>query len=235
MMSPSLASVPLWSALLPLGIYFLFLGWLHLRGRPIAVSGGWDFAVLAGGLAGLAVVGPLALLQPLAGGSRWSALMLLLGCGLLVAIAVLAMRPRLVVYNITLEQLRPIVAEIAMALDPSARWAGESAALPARGIQLHLDGRGAMRSVSVVAVGTRTSPEGWAEFSRRLRQAVGRLRVRASPWGAGFASLGVAVVAAALWLAIRSLAAPPPAVDSPSPPPPTSGAFHAGPRRSVGT
>ncbi len=238
-MTVSFAAAPLWMALLPLAVYLLSLGLIHLRRRPVAMTGSWDFTLLAAGLSGLAIVGPLALLQPAAGGSAWTAVALLLSMILLLAVVVLAARPRLVVYNITLEQLRPIIAEIAAALDPSARWAGETAALPSRGIQLHLDGRGSMRSVSVVAVGTRTSAEGWAEFSRRLRQAVAGLRVRPSPWGAVFACCGAAVLAAAAWLALPSFlsdAATPPAAVAPSVrPAPDSGASHAGPRRFVGT
>lgn len=130
------------------------------------------------------------------------------------------------VYNITPEQLRPVVAEIVAALDPAARWAGETAALPGRGIQVHLDGRGSMRSVSVVALGGRTSPEGWAEFSRRLRQALRRLRVRRSPWAAAFAGCGCLVLAVAVALVL--LPVPRPAADpSPSRPAPASGACHA--------
>ncbi|MFM8803141.1 MAG: hypothetical protein ACKOK8_04420, partial [Planctomycetia bacterium] len=119
--------------------------------------------------------------------------------------------PRMVVYNITVEQFRPLVAEVVSALDPGARWAGESAALPDRGFQLHIEGNGPMRTVSIVNVGERSSAEGWGEFTRRLRRAVGGLRVRRSPWGALFAAVGggLLVLAAALaigptvWAAFR--------------------------------
>jgi len=154
-------------------------------------------------------------------GHRVGALMLLL-----------AARPRLVVYNITLEQLRPVVAEIVAALDPTARWAGETVALPGRGIQVHLDGRGGMRSVSVVALGSRTSAEGWGEFSRRLRQAIRGLRVRPSPWAAVFGCGGCGLLAAAAILACLP-AGRDPAAPAPSSPPPASGARHAPAGRSV--
>jgi hypothetical protein len=212
-------------AIVPLGLYLVGIGCLHLRRRPSLLQGSLDFALLAAGVAGLVLVGPLALLAPLADGipSVAGVPVLLAGFLLLVAVAVLAMRPRLVIYNITLDQLRPVVAEVVAGLDASARWAGETAALPARGIQVHLDGRGSMRSVSVVAVGSRTSPEGWTEFSRRLRQAVGRLRVRSSPWGGLFGGLGGIVLVAAISLALGGLLLPrrsAPALSSPQPRPP---------------
>lgn len=203
---PILAAAPaswpaLWPALVPPGLYLLAVAARHLRRRPTAVGGGWELGLLAAALAPLVLVGPLELLQPAGIRGLWRMLLPLVLVALSACLAVLASRPRLVVTNITLEQLRPVVAQVAIGLDPAARWAGETVALPDRGVQVHLDGRGAMRSVSLVAVGTRTSPEGWAEFTRRLRAAVRRVRVRPSPWAAVFAGLGAAFFVAAAWLA----------------------------------
>ncbi len=193
-MNVSLASIPLWVAVLPLGGYLAILGWLHLRRRPTMLWGGQDLILLATAVSGLVMAGPLALVQPALGATPWATGMLLLLFTLAVAVGVLATRPRLVVYNITVEQLRPILAEVTSGLDPSARWAGESVALPARGLQLLVDGHGLARSVSVVAVGGRTSAEAWTEFARRLRQAVGSLRVRRNLWGGALAALGLGIV-----------------------------------------
>lgn len=182
-MSPALAGIPLAIAILPLGVYFLLLGWLHLRRRPVVLPGGVDLALLAAGVSGLVAVGPLALLQPAVGTSPWSTAMLLIVFVLVVAAAVLAMRPRLVIYNVTIDQLRPVVAEVVGGLDRSARWAGETVALPARGLQVAMDGRGLTRCVSLIVGGTRTSAESWSEFARRMRRGVRPLRVRRNPWG----------------------------------------------------
>lgn len=201
-MSTSLHSPAPWIALLPLGCYLLGLAWAHLRRRPLAVSGVFDGVMLAAAVSGLAVVGPLALLVPVTGGSPWSWPVLAFLFALCVAVCVLVSRPRMVVYNITVEQFRPLVAEVVSALDPAARWAGESAALPGRGFQLHIEGNGPLRTVSVVNVGERSSPEGWGEFTRRLRRAVRGLRVRRSPWGGLFACLGGGLLVATTWLAI---------------------------------
>jgi hypothetical protein len=246
-MNTSLHSPAPWIALMPLGCYLLVLAWAHLRRRPLAVSGVFDGVMLAAAVSGLAVVGPLALLVPVTGGSPWSWPVLAFLFALCVAVCVLVSRPRMVVYNITVEQFRPLVAEVVSALDPAARWAGESAALPGRGFQLHIEGNGPLRTVSVVNVGERSSPEGWVEFTRRLRRAVRGLRVRRSPWGGLFGCFGSGMLLAALWLAIGptwwplSLFRSP----APSPSPPTSsepspsltpppGATDASFRRSVG-
>jgi hypothetical protein len=226
----SFASVPLWAGLLPAAAYLAALAAVHMRRRPLAVAGAWDLLLLAAATAGLAVVGPLALLQPAAGGTPWVVGTLVLGLGPLCAAVLLVSRPRMVVYNITPEQLRPVVAEVVAALDPTARWAGETAALPGRGLQVHLDGRGSMRSVSIVALGARTSAEGWAEFSRRLRQAIRRLRVRRSPWAALFGAAAAGLVIASAWLAGQP--ASPAAVPAPVTTP-ASGACHDPAGRSL--
>jgi hypothetical protein len=185
-------------AVLPLGGYLAMLGWIHLRRRPTLMWGGQDLILLAVAVSGLVMAGPLALVQPAIGATPWATGMLLLLFMLAVAIGILATRPRLVVYNITVEQLRPILAEVTSALDASARWAGESVALPARSLQILVDGHGLLRTVSVVAVGGRTSAEAWTEFARRLRQAVGNLRVRRNVWGGALTALGLLTVAFAI-------------------------------------
>lgn len=206
-MPVSAALPPLWPALVPPGLYLLAIAFRHVRRRPTAAGGAWELGLLAATLAPLVLVGPLELLQPAGLRGPWRSVLPLVFVALAAGMAVLASRPRLVVSNITLEQLRPVVAQVARGLDPTARWAGETVALPGRDVQVHLDGRGAMRSVSLVAVGTRTSPEGWAEFSRRMRAAIRRVRVRPSPWAAVFAALGAGFLAAAAWLAWRALSA----------------------------
>lgn len=200
-MSSVVGSVPLWLALLPPAVYLFMIGLLHLRHRPSAVAGGWDAAAVALAVACAVVMGPLDHALPTSVGGSWRAVLGVI-CFALVAVMVqLASRPRLVVYNVSIEQLRPVVAQVAAVLDPSARWAGETVALPGRAVQVHLDGRGGMRSVSLVAIGTGTSAEAWSEFSRRTRRAVRRLRVRPSPWAALFLAAGALLAGAAGWMA----------------------------------
>ncbi len=205
-MNVSLAAIPFWVAVLPLGIYVAALGWLHLRRRPTVLGGGQDLILLAAAVSGMVLSGPLALVQPALGAAPWATGMLLALFVLVVASGILVTRPRLVVYNMTVEQLRPVVAEVAIGLDSSARWAGESVALPARGLQVLMDGHGLARSVSVIAVGRRTSAEAWAEFARRIRQAGGTLRVRRNLWGGVLAALGAGIVCGAIgWAMVARL------------------------------
>jgi len=238
-MSFALAAVPAWVALLPLGGYLIVLGWLHLRRRPTAVSGGLDVAALAAGLSGFVLAGPLALLQPAVGTAAWASLMMLGALVLIVAGGLLATRPRLVIYNVTVEQLRPVMAEVVGRLDASARWAGESVVMPARGLQVLMDGRGLARCVSVVAVGTKASPEAWSELSRQLRRGARGLRVRRNPWGAAFAAVGACCIAGGLaWAALGRMRSGEPAapVSASCHPRPSSAleSSHASARRPLG-
>ncbi len=197
-------SIPLWWAALPLGCYLTLLGIVHLRRRPLAVSGAVDAACLAAGLSGCLAVGLSGFV--VAGGPPWS--WDVMGGGwavmgavavLLLALAILVSRPRLVIYNATVEQLRPAVAEVVLAIDPSARWAGETVAMPSFGLQVHIDGGSTMRNVTLVALGKRPSPEGWSEFTRRVRGSIGLLRVSSSPWSGLFLLGGILALGVAAW------------------------------------
>ncbi|MDA1039207.1 MAG: hypothetical protein O3A37_02800 [Planctomycetota bacterium] len=201
---PHLDRVPLWAAFIPLGLYLLAVGGAHLSRRPLAIGGGWDWVLLGAAVAGLMVVGPLALLQPAMGNAPWTVILLLVLFVLLVALGALVSRPRLVIYNITLDQLRPLLADVVTALDTSARWAGSTAALPARQLEVRIDGHGPWRTVSLVAGGERSGAEGWNELCHRLRQKLGGVRVRVSPWAALFLPLGAAVLVASCWMAYAS-------------------------------
>ncbi|MFM7107161.1 MAG: hypothetical protein ACKOZU_00890, partial [Planctomycetaceae bacterium] len=117
---------PLWPALVPPGLYLVAVAARHLRRRPTAVSGAADVALLAAALAGLVLVGPMELLQPAGVRGAWRTVLPLVLVALAAALALLATRPRLVIYNVSLEQIRPVVAQVAATLDPAARWAGET-------------------------------------------------------------------------------------------------------------
>src|SRR3972149_2536381 len=116
-------------ALGPVAIYLLLLGTINLSRRALLVSGGRDAAVLALALTGMLLVGPFELFLPRPtvvhyGPSLWG---LALGFSALgVTMGILMLRPRLVIYNISADKLRRILAETVSRLDGEARWAGDS-------------------------------------------------------------------------------------------------------------
>jgi hypothetical protein len=144
------------------------------------------------------LVGPIELLRP-AGATRefgnfiW--LVLLLFYWLWLLLGVLLSRPRLVVYNMSVEELHAVLADTASRLDAAARWAGNQLTLPTLGVQLHLDSFDIMRNVSLVASGGRQNIDGWRRLARELRTALAGVKVKPNPRAIGLAIVSLALLA----------------------------------------
>jgi hypothetical protein len=185
-------------AIVPLAAYMLVLGLINLRRRPFLTSGGADLSALGVALSGLAFIGPLELFRPEAltgelGNYIWLFL-LLCYCLCLVSIVLLA-RPRLVIYNISPEELHPVLADAAARLDLAARWAGSHLALPTLGVQLHLDSFDIMRNVSLVSSGGRQDIDGWRRLARELSRSLRTIRVKSNPRALGLIVVSLILLA----------------------------------------
>jgi hypothetical protein len=176
-------------ACVPLAAYALVLALVNARRRPLVVSGGSDLVTLGIALTGVAFVGPIELFRPEAatielGNYIWIALLVFYGLCLLLVM--LTARPRIVVYNISPDELHPALAETANRLDPEARWAGNHLSLPRLGVQLHLDSLDIMRNVSLAPSGGRQNLEGWRKLTRELSASLAGVRVKSNPRALGF-------------------------------------------------
>jgi hypothetical protein len=185
-------------AIVPVAAYVLLLGFINARRRPFLTSGGSDFTALGVALSGLMFVGPLELFRPEAatrefGNYIW--LVLVLFYWLWLLLAVLLSRPRLVVYNISLEELRPVLADAASRIDADARWAGNHLALPSLGVHLHLDSFDLMRNVSLVSSGSRQNIDGWRKLARELKRTLAPMRVKSNPRALGLLAVSLALLA----------------------------------------
>ena len=191
-------------AFFPLAAYLLVIGGINLSSRPRVVSGAVDGFCLGLSLIGFILVGPLELFLPSAtafrlGGWVWP---LLITCYLLfLALYVLMSRPKIVIYNVSPEQLRPVLADVFGELEPEARWAGDAAFLPKLGVQLHVEAVPALRNVQLIATGTAQSYEGWsrvqAALATRLRATTGARNV----FGAGLILFGLLLLTmCTIWL-----------------------------------
>lgn len=180
-------------ACLPLAAYLLQLGVLNLRRRPVVTTGAADLTALGVAMTGFVFVGPIELLRPQSltaelGNGVW-----LIGIGLYwtaVTLAALVLRPRLVIFNASLEELRPVVAEAVGQVDPDARWAADSVAMPRLGVRAHLEAFGVMRNTSVVSTGPRQNLDGWRKLRRALQRSADRLAVKPNPRAVSFLLLG---------------------------------------------
>jgi hypothetical protein len=185
-------------ALVPVAAYALVLAWINQRRRPFLTSGGSDLTALGVALSGLMFVGPLELFRPEAatrefGNTIW--VFLVLFYWLCLLLVVLLARPRLVVYNISMEELHPVVADAAGRLDPEARWAGNHLMLPKLGVQLHLDSFDAVRNVSLVSSGGQQNIDGWRRLARELSRSLAPIRVKRNPHAIGLMLVSVLLLA----------------------------------------
>ena len=187
-------------ALTPLSVYLLLLGVINLSRRPLVTNGARDAAALGIGISGFVIVGPMELFVPEAAifrlqGLVWVVLIALYA--MCLTLLVLLMRPRLVIYNIRPEQVRPILAELVSKLDRESRWAGECLIIPNLGVQLHVEASSAMRNVQLISSGVHQSYEGWNRLEKELSASLREVRAARNPYGfslAFFALLMIGIV-----------------------------------------
>ena len=188
----------------PLAVYLLLLGVLNLRGRPLVTTGARDAAALGIGLVGFVIAGPMELFFPEGAASRfggWVWVMLIVFYGLCVSLVVLLMRSRIVIYNISLEQLRPILTSVAMKLDKRSRWNGDSLIMPERRVHLHVEPVDALRNIQLTSGGNQQSFEGWQALEKELSIALKRLSVGPNLIGIPFlVASGVLAAFSAAWM-----------------------------------
>jgi hypothetical protein len=184
----------------PVAVYLLLIGAVNLSRRPFLVSGARDTAALGLAVSGLVVVGPVELFFPVAASIGFGALV----WGFLIALyafclvlVMLVARPRLVVYNVSSDEFRPILAELAMRLDAEARWAGDSLVLPQLGVQLYLESMALLRNVSLRSAGPNQNPQGWWQLESALGGVLASLEVPRNACGVVMAVLG-AILSAVL-------------------------------------
>lgn len=188
-------------ALGPVAMYLLLLGAVNLSRRPLLVSGVRDAAALALAVSGLVIIGPMELFFPFEAAVQFGAhvwLLLLALYAMCVVLVLLLLRPRLAIYNISVDKLRPILAELVDGLDPNARWAGDSLALPGLGVQLYVDNFAALRSASLISAGGNQSHQGWRRLETALGDALAREEVVRNPRGMSLIGAGLLIIVAIL-------------------------------------
>jgi hypothetical protein len=186
----------------PVAIYLLLLGALNLSRRPLLVSGGRDAAALGLAVSGLVIIGPMELFVPFRAVVQFGPYLWLLLLALYascVVLVLLLLRPRLVIYNVSVDKLRPILAELVDRLDADARWAGDSLVLPRLGVQLYIDSFAAFHSASLISAGGHQSQPGWRRLETVLGDALAREEVARNPGGMGLVAVGMSIIVGIVW------------------------------------
>ena len=183
-------------ALGPVAVYVLLIGALNLSRRPFLVTGTRDAAALGLALSGLMIVGPLELFFPHAAAARFGPFvwaLLVAFYALCLVLVLLLLRPRLVVYNLSVDQLRPILADLVDQIDPESRWAGDTLYMPGLGVQLYLDDVPGMRNVSLISLGPQQSHLGWRRLELALARELARVEVPRGAWSLSMLGTGLAI------------------------------------------
>lgn len=194
---------PLYFAIIaaPIGIYLFIIGLVNLKRRPFVTTGARDAAAIGIAVSGLMIAGPMELFFPESAAGRFGPyvwVLLLAFYGLCVSLIVLLMRPRIVVYNLSPQSLRPLLGDVAIRLDPKARWSGDSLWLPTLDLQLNLEGSSWLSNSQLVSVGDKQRFEGWRLLEKELREQVAAMRSETVVFG-------VALITAAVSLALVSI------------------------------
>ena len=181
-------------AVVPLAAYMLMVAWINLRRYPFLTTGARDLAALAIGISGLMIAGPLELFLPeslAAAVGGWVWLPLLTLYALVVTLILLLARPRLVVYNIGVDRLRPILKQISHELDSNARWAGDSVWLPELGISLAIDAQPGISNVTLASVSNDQNLDGWALLRKTLSASLKESQQPPNVQGVSFMVLAI--------------------------------------------
>lgn len=187
----------------PLAVYLLLIGILNYSRRPFLTTGSRDSTALGVAISGLVIVGPMELFMPPAAADRfsgWVWILLLMFYGLCVSLCILLMRPRLVIYNISVDQLRPILMAAVHDIDKDSRWAGDSLTVPSLGIQLHVE-PSILRNVQLVSSGPKQNLEGWVKLEQQLVEALKPIRSSRNPVGLGMIIIaGLIGLSCTIWM-----------------------------------
>lgn len=187
----------------PLAVYLLLIGILNYSRKPFLTTGSRDASALGIAISGLVIAGPMELFMPPAAADRfagWVWLLLLMFYGLCVSLFILLMRPRLVIYNISVDQLRPILNDVVHEIDKESRWAGDSINVPNLQIQLHLESS-SLRNIQLVSSGPKQNLDGWFKLEEKLSSALTTVKASRNPVGLGMMIIaGLIGVTCSVWM-----------------------------------
>jgi hypothetical protein len=158
-------------AAVPLAVYFLLMGSLRLRNRPLVTSGWRDMLTLGIACSGLVAVGPMQLFFPTHAASIWPGWVWVPMFGLyILGVLVLTMwsRPRLIAYGMSKQQFQQLLLNAAQSIDPNASWFGEVLSLPNCGLQLSAESTLGHHVNSVGIVGTLQNLPDWIKLEQQF-------------------------------------------------------------------
>lgn len=165
-------------AIIPVAIYFILIGVLRLRTRPLVTSGWRDTLTLGIASAGLVAVGPMQLFTPPQAVERWHswvwlALLCLYVLGL--TLILLSGKPRLIAYGLDHDQFRDVLFQSAKLVDDQSHWSADVLSMPSSRMQLALEGTGSSRVQQATHVGLLENLEHWLKLEQEFVHMGGKI------------------------------------------------------------
>lgn len=188
-------------AAIPIAIYFILIGVLRLRTRPLITSGWRDMLTLGIAASGLIALGPMQLFFPAQAAARWHAWVWLALFGLYalgLMMLLFSFKPRLVAYGMDDEQFTAALLAAAREVDQQAQWNGDVLCLPEALIQLALEPSGTARVHHAVLIGTLRNLAGWIQLERAFVQLGSQTTCPRSNAGWPFTLAGLSLLALAI-------------------------------------
>lgn len=194
-------SVHMAIAVIPIALYFLLVGGLRLRKRPLVTTGWRDMLTLGIAASGLVAIGPMQLFFPTQAAAHWHAwvwlaLFALYALGLLMLL--LSSKPRLVAYGMDEQQFVDVLLAAAREVDDQAQWNGEVLTLPTAAMQLALEPSGTLRVHQVAHVGLLRNIQDWVKLERALVRAGSQVACPRSQAGWPFVICGLLLLTVAV-------------------------------------
>jgi len=188
-------------ATIPVAVYFILVGGLRLRTRPLVTTGWRDTLTLGIAASGLIAIGPMQLFFPAQAAARWHAwvwlaLFVLYALGLMMWL--ISCKPRLVAYGMDDQQFHQALITAARQIDEQAHWNGDVLTLPGAMIQLALEPSGTWRVHQVVHVGILRNFEEWGKLEREFVKTGRQVVCPRSNAGWPFVIAGLLLLAVAI-------------------------------------
>lgn len=166
-------------------------------------TAGRDIAILAVGISGLLIIGPMELFFPENAVSRFGPyvwVMLLAFYGLTVSLVAMLIRPGLVIYNAREDQIRSVLAEVLGQMD-RPQWSGENVRLPNVKIHFQVEPHPWLQVIQLVSCGREQNLAGWRRLELDLKKAMGSVPGRSNLQGLLFALIALALnLVSVVWM-----------------------------------
>jgi hypothetical protein len=159
--------------LLPLGLAFAVLAFLHMRRKPTVVTSGQEVLFLGFAISGFAMIGPMELFFPTASYAalgEWVWILLAALYFFLILLASMLSRSSLTVVGLEPEELQKAVGDALATEGLECRWLGDQLEVPELGIRAIVESSYGFRETSHLSpCGYKQNAMGWYQLEKLLR------------------------------------------------------------------